>query len=351
MHIGIFLPNWIGDVVMATPTLRALRTHFGPTARLTGIGRPLMSEVLAATPWLDEMVPFDPRGSKLELRTQAVVQRLRQQRFDTAVLLTNSFRTALMAWRSGARQRVGYARGGRSLWLSDRLYQAKTDGRFVPSPVLDDYLRLAYHLGCPTESPRLELATLDEDERAADETWRRLGIEDDDSVVVVNTGGAFGAAKQWPVEYFAALTQRMAMQLNLRMVIVCGPAEREAAQRIVDLARHDHVRSIAEEPLSIGLTKACVRRSDLMITTDSGPRHFAAAFGVPVVTLFGPTHIRWSETHYANAAHLQVDVPCGPCQQRVCPLVHHRCMRDLSVQDVYDAVVEMLSRRRSSCAA
>jgi len=88
-----------------------------------------------------------------------------------------------------------------------------------------------------------------------------------------------------------------------------------------------------------------------MITTDSGPRHFAAAFDVPVVTLFGPTHIQWSETHYADAAHLQVDVPCGPCQQRVCPLVHHRCMRDLSVQDVYDTAIEMLSRRRSSCAA
>ncbi len=351
MHIGIFLPNWIGDVVMATPTLRALRAHFGTATRLTGIARPLMSDVLAGTPWLDEIIHFDPRASNPQLRMKPVVQRLRQEKFDTAVLLTNSFRTALMAWRSGATRRVGYARSGRSLWLTDRLYQEKKEGRFVPSSVMDDYLRLVNHLGCPTESPQIELATLPEDEQAADQAWHRLGIARGESVVVVNTGGAFGAAKQWPVEYFAALTQRMAAQLDVRVVLVCGPAEREATRRIADLARHDHVQSLAEESLSVGLTKACVRRSDLMITTDSGPRHFAAAFNVPVVTLFGPTHIQWSETHYVDAAHLQVDVPCGPCQQRVCPLVHHRCMRDLSVQDVYDTAVAMLMRRRSSCAA
>lgn len=351
MHIGIFLPNWIGDVVMATPTLRALRAHFGSSARLTGIARPLMSDVLAATPWLDEIVHFDPRSSKSELRTKSVVKQLQERHFDTAVLLTNSFRTGLMAWRSGAKRRVGFARNGRSMLLTDRLHQAKQRGRFVPAPVLDDYLRLAYRMGCPAESPRIELATLPADERVADQAWERLGIAPHESVVVVNTGGAFGAAKQWPLEYFAALTQRMATQLDVRVLVVCGPAEREEARAIADLARHDRVQSLADETLSVGLTKACVRRSELMITTDSGPRHFAAAFDVPVVTLFGPTNILWSETHYDKAAHLQLDMPCGPCQQRVCPLAHHRCMRDLSVQQVYDSAVAMLKRRRSSHAA
>ncbi len=351
MHIGVFLPNWIGDVVMATPTLRALRAHFGSSARLTGIARPLMSDVLADTPWLDEIVHFDPRSSKKALRTKSVVKQLQERQLDTAVLLTNSFRTGLMAWRSGAKRRVGFARNGRSLLLTDRLYQLKRRGRFVPAPVLDDYLRLAYRLGCPPESPRIELATLPADERAAEEVWERHRIGAHESVVVVNTGGAFGAAKQWPIEYFAALTQRMATQLDVHVLVVCGPAEREEARQIANLARHDHVQSLADETLSVGLTKACVRRSELMITTDSGPRHFAAAFDVPVITLFGPTNIQWSETHYDKATHLQLEVPCGPCQKRVCPLGHHRCMRDLSVQQVYDSAVAMLERRRSSYAA
>jgi heptosyltransferase-2 len=91
------------------------------------------------------------------------------------------------------------------------------------------------------------------------------------------------------------------------------------------------------------LTKAAVRRLDLLVTTDSGPRHFAAAFDRPVVTLFGPTHIEWTETHYDRATHIQKKVPCGPCQKRVCPL-DHRCMRGLSPDEVFAAAARLLTR-------
>ena len=95
--------------------------------------------------------------------------------------------------------------------------------------------------------------------------------------------------------------------------------------------------SLGDTPLSLGLTKAVVKRSDLLVTTDSGPRHFAAAFDRPVVALFGPTHIEWTETYYAKEVRLQRKLSCGPCQQRVCPLGHHRCMRELSPTEVFAA--------------
>jgi heptosyltransferase-2 len=95
--------------------------------------------------------------------------------------------------------------------------------------------------------------------------------------------------------------------------------------------------------LCLGLTKACIQRADLLVTTDSGPRHFAAAFGRPVVTLFGPTHIAWTETYYPAARHLQKQVECGPCQRRVCPL-DHRCMKQLTPAEVFDAAVGLLQR-------
>ena len=94
-------------------------------------------------------------------------------------------------------------------------------------------------------------------------------------------------------------------------------------------------------PLSLGLTKACVRRADLLVTTDSGPRHFAAAFDRPVVTLFGPTHIEWTETYHPRAVHLQQKVDCGPCQKRVCPK-DHRCMLRLTPEEVYTAAEGLL---------
>src|SRR5262249_13185448 len=95
--------------------------------------------------------------------------------------------------------------------------------------------------------------------------------------------------------------------------------------------------------LSLGLTKACVRRADLLITTDSGPRHFAAAFDRPVVTLFGPTHIAWTETYFAKAIHLQKQVACGPCQLRLRP-PDHRCMKELTPTEVLAAADDLLAR-------
>src|SRR5207253_3636419 len=114
------------------------------------------------------------------------------------------------------------------------------------------------------------------------------------------------------------------------------------ARQLVVLTGRRGVHSLTEK-LSLGLTKACIRRADLLITTDSGPRHFAAAFDRPVVTLFGPTHIAWTETYHPRAVHLQKKVDCGPCQLRVCPL-DHRCMTGLSPHEVFAAADDLLNR-------
>ncbi len=100
--------------------------------------------------------------------------------------------------------------------------------------------------------------------------------------------------------------------------------------------------SLADEPSGIGLTKACIRRSALLVTTDSGPRHFATAFDVPAITLFGPTHIAWTLTYHPKALHLHHPVPCGPCQKPACPEGHHRCLRDLTPESVHRLAVRML---------
>ncbi len=142
---------------------------------------------------------------------------------------------------------------------------------------------------------------------------------------------------------FARLAQDLVDQRGSRVLVLCGPNERPIARQIVRLAARAAVCTVAEEALSIGLTKALIRRADLLVTTDSGPRHFAAAFERPVVTLFGPTHISWTETYYSKAINLQMKVPCGPCQKRVCPL-DHRCMTELLPQDVFAAVNDLMSR-------
>jgi heptosyltransferase-2 len=192
----------------------------------------------------------------------------------------------------------------------------------------------------------MELFTTPRDETAAEDVWRRTGLERCREVICLNPGAAFGSAKYWPAEHFAALARSLVEQRDSGILVLCGPGERDLARQIVELARGKNlsspVHSLADEPLSLGLTKACVRRADLLITTDSGPRHFAAAFGRPVVTLFGPTHIAWTETYYPKAIHLQKKVDCGPCQRRVCPL-DHRCMTGLHPAEVFAAATTLLS--------
>ncbi len=212
-------------------------------------------------------------------------------------------------------------------------------------PAIDSFLQLAYVLGCPWESPRLELATSAADEAAADAVWRRHDLPPRERVAVLNSSGAYGAAKLWPTSYFAELARRIAVEHEMAVLVACGPAEREIAGEIVDRAAHGRVVSLADTDVSIGLTKACIRRSRLLVTTDSGPRFFGVAFGAKVVSLFGPTDVAWTRSHYEGETCLQHAVPCGPCARRTCPLGHHDCMRLLSVDQVYAAVCEQLADR------
>lgn len=344
MRIVVFCPNPIGDTVMATPTLRALRRGF-PGATIDLVMRPNTAPTLDGAPWFDDRILFAPKAKDVRQRTLAVLRRLRAGRYDLAVLLSNSIRTALMAWLAGIPRRIGYDRRGRGLLLSDRLSPPRDGrGRLLPTPAVDYFLALARRLGCRIDSVRTELFTTADDERAADRAFARLGLPGGRSVICLNTGGAFGPAKSWPPESFATLARRLADEREAHILVVCGPAERDAAREIVARAAHPRVVSLADEPLSIGLTKASLRRSALLVTTDSGPRHFATAFGVPVVSLFGPTHIAWTRTYHPHAINLQQPVPCGPCQQGTCPLKHHRCMRELDPQTVYTAVERLLGR-------
>lgn len=358
MKIAIFLPNWIGDVVMATPTLRAVRNAF-PEAQILGIQRPYVSDVLAGTGLLDRTLFFNPRGKEPSQRGWRFLRQLRAERCDTALLLTNSLRTGVLAWLSGARRRIGFARDGRGWLLTDRV---EPKPRSVPHPVLGEYVRLAERLGCSAVAPRIELAVEPADQTRLDQFWESVlpsnrpdnvgnqqpsqphGMSSSSGYVCLNTGGAFGRAKNWPRESFVELARRVADELGRVVLIACGPSERDDARWISTQANHPRIFSLAGVPLSIGLTKAAVRGADLLVTTDSGPRHFAAAFGTPVVTLFGPTHIAWSETDYERAEHVQLKLECGPCQQRDCPLQHHRCMKDLTVNQVFSAVRRQLDR-------
>jgi heptosyltransferase-2 len=335
------LPNWVGDVAMATPTLRTLRERL-PQARIVGISRPYLIPLLDGTAWLDDIYPWEHKGRGRLARTGRLIRQLRAENLDLLVTLRATLSAGLVCRLSRAKRVVAYSRRGLKWFVSDAVRPLSSPrGASVVSGV-DEYLHLIGTLGYVAESRELELATTAKDEAAADGVWKRLALPASERVILLNSGGAYGEAKHWPAEYCVSLALRTAEEFGLTTLVVCGPAEREAAAAIEHAAGHPQVRSLAREDVSFGTTKAIIRRSRLMVTTDSGPRHIASALKTPTIVLFGSMDPRLSRNYQRDSIELSAGLDCSPCGQRTCPLGHHHCMRDLTVDQVLRAVAQML---------
>lgn len=343
--VCVFLPNWIGDVVMATPTLRALRQRFPAPTRIVGVMRPYVSQVLTGTPWIDDQVFYDRHGGKSDQTPRAALRQLRAHHPDVAVLLTNSLYSGWIAWRSGARRRIGYARNFRGWLLTDRLHAPRDGWKLRPWSAVDQYLTLAQSAGCDTASQRLELATLPGDETGADQVWTRLGLGGR-RVILVNNGAATASAKMWPQEHVEKLCRRLVVDPEVAVLLLCGPKERDSSTATARKVGHPRVLSMADQDMALGISKAVIRRSHLLVTTDSGPRHIAAAFQVPTVAIFGSIAPAWSLNYNPHELRLAQELPCGPCGRKTCPLGHTRCIRDITVDQVLSAIHRLSNATR-----
>ncbi len=337
-RIVVFLPNWVGDAVMFTPALRAIRERFAD-AHLAILARPAPAAVLTPNPWTDEIIVAD--GIAGEFRA------LRRKRFDLAVLGTNSFRSALIARLGGVSRRIGYNRDSRGWLLTDKIPPLRdTDGKFTVVPALDYYLKLAQYLGCDTGDKRMELTVADADAGKAETLLNEADANQEKPIVLLNPGASYGPAKMYPLDRFADVADGLIESSEAQIIINAGPAEKTIAEAVEDAMKHPPMLNLARVENSLGLLKAMVRISDLMITNDTGPRHFAAAFGVPVVTVFGPTDPDWAKIYYDNERIVRMDIPCGPCQKKACPLPtgpeQHQCMLKITPEMVLCAAEELL---------
>ena len=359
--ILVVQPSWVGDAVMATPTLRALREHY-PQAHISYLMRRYVKPVYTGMPWADQLITYRTGKTKAKAGKGQffdLAARLRSAKFDMAVLLPNSFKAALVCKMAGIDRVVGYERDGRGFLLTDKLLPARDRGKFVPSPIVKYYLGLAHYLGSTHRDLRMEVFVTESERREARDVLARSGLDPDlerpatrgtgAPLIVLNPGAAFGAAKCWKVEYFAQLADRFIDDLGAQVLISAAPKERTIVEAIKRLMRHAPV-DLSNKGMTLGSLKEIVRRCDLMVTNDTGPRHIAAAMDVPVVTIFGPTHPEWTEIYYAKERQVAVKVFCGPCQKKTCPL-DHRCMTRVTPGMVFEASVGLLPRREQAAAA
>lgn len=299
----VVMPTWLGDCVMATPTIHALRELY-PEAHLAVLVGRAMRPVVDDCPWIDRVLTVrkrrEGRGDRRR-RTVALSRRLSRGRFDAAVLLPNSFRSAMIVTMAGIPRRIGYDRDGRGFMLTDRLIpRRKPGGEFLPVPTRDYYLGLARYLGAADPDPTMRLFTSEADDAAADALLRRAGYEPAGGrpLVLLNPG-ASKPEKRWPAERFAALADRLAEGHGAAVAVTGAPKERDVMDGVIRAAKAT-VLDLPAHGLDLTLLKSVVKRASLLVTNDTGPRHLAAAFDTPVVTLFGPTPPEWTEIGFEH---------------------------------------------------
>ncbi len=333
-RILALVPNWVGDVAMCTPALRALHRRF-PDAELTVAGKASACALLEGLPWIARRVALPNRPGLALMMASAKV--LAPHAADLAVVFPHSFRAALLARLTGARRRLGYARGGRSALLTDAPAPYRENGRITPIYMGREYLDLVKVLGCEDDGRGLELRA---DPEEVERIRARLGGPG--PLVGLAPGAAFGPSKRWPAERYARVADMLAERTGARCVVLTGPGEEDTRQAVMDAARTPLIEVDGGRP-TLSSLKAAVSQLDLLISNDSGPRHVAIAFGVPVVCIMGPTSPAYSNGPYERGRVLRIDVDCGPCQRPVCR-TDHRCMTGISPEWVFETALEFLPR-------
>ncbi|MBK8976408.1 MAG: lipopolysaccharide heptosyltransferase II [Planctomycetes bacterium] len=344
-RVFVRAPNWVGDFVMATPAFARIRTAF-PAATIVGGMRGYLRGLQEGADWFDATIDTPRAGGLRGLLAQA--RALRAHRFDLAILLPNSLETALVARLAGIPQRFGYTQGrgllmtGGPRVASLRPWWSRTGVRRAPEPMPDYYRRLLDALGLPPGPTRTTLPVTDADRSACDAWLAARGVAPDRRLVLFTAGASFGASKLWLPERFAAVARHFAALPDTTSIVLAGPAETALAQDIAAQAGRG-VLATTDPVLPFGTLKALVERSALLITTDTGPRHIAVAFGKPVVCVMGPTDPRYTNYALERQTVIRRDLPCVPCHRKVCPLGHHDCMRGIEVAEVISAAERSLA--------
>jgi heptosyltransferase-2 len=337
------LPNWVGDVVMATPALRCLRRSF-PEARIDVTLIPYVRKIVEGASWFDNIIEYPAERNQWGITERLnYIRLLRRNRYDLAVVLPNSFSSALLAFLSGAKRRIGYDRQNRGFLLTDPVPAPTENRKFVPQPMVDYYLKLCEQLGANPDSRKTELFVDSQSEQRADELFEKHGISRAKPIVAINPGAAYGSSKLWDCGRFAQVADDLIERESCDVTLLGGPGEKEIAAEIAGTAR-SNLANLAEENVALDVLKSVIRRCDLLITVDSGPRHFAVAFDKPVVVLMGPTDPRYTNCSLEKTIVLRIDdLDCVPCHMKECP-TDHECMTRITPDMVVHAATELLHR-------
>ena len=325
-------PNWVGDAVLAIPALKAIRERF-PAAEITLLVRPWVAGLFSAAPYVDKVWS---ENKPTTLKSWVSIMRdIRGRRFDMALLLPNSFESALMMFLGGVRQRIGYAADGRRWMLTDPVTKACERRHQIHY-----YLDLAKALSAVTDRPSISIEATSSERQSARQLLATERISRETAFLVLNPGAAYGSAKRWHQERFANVADNLARELDLQVAIIGSGAERPIADQISAVMKSQ--TAVLNGKTSLETLIGVLAESSLMVTNDSGPMHIAAALGIPTVAIFGPTDEINTGPYGPRTRVVKHAVECSPCLLRDCP-IDHRCMNAVTVDEVCRAAKELVN--------
>ena len=331
--ILISCPNWVGDVVMATPTFECIRQNY-PKTRLIGLIRKYARGVVEDAPWFDQLIEINDKTSRGFFK---LVHEIRRLKPELSIVLPNSFRSALIARCGGAKYIYGYRRNGRNLLLSGGPIPRVEDGHITPIPMVEYYLEICrwLHLTVSRQHhPRLHMSGAVQ--KRGRQLLERYGITPDDMVIGLNPGAKFG----WPPQYFARLAELITKHWNCKLLLFTGPGEETIGNTIVEQSSAKIINT-APDKVDLALLKPLIHRCRLLFSNDTGPRHYAVAFNIPVVVIMGPTDPRYTQANLEKTIVLRRETECSPCHLKECTL-DHRCMTEISPEAVFQAGKQLL---------
>jgi heptosyltransferase I len=343
-RIAIIKPSSFGDVIHALPVLAGLRRRY-PDAHIAWLVSTACADLLVGHPDLDEVIPFDRKRFGRIGRSPSVtwdflrfVRDLRARRFDLVVDLQGLFRSGFLAWASGARTRVGFARARECAWIfySDRIRVPDRDMHAV-----DRYYLFAERLGFADVPITFELPVRCESRAQVDAMLAEQNVSADARYVLIVPGTRW-ETKCWPAEYFAELVRLLRAESGLAVVLAGAPDEAELAREVAAAAGGD-VANLAGRT-TIPQMVALVGRASAVVMNDTGPMHLAVALHKPLVTLYGPTSPYRTGPYHRLDDVMRLELDCSPCYLKRladCPY-EHRCLRDLPPRQVADRLMALV---------
>ena len=341
MKLLIRATNWVGDAIMALPALRLVRERF-PEAHIAILALPYVAKIYDRQGIADELMVYDRKGEHSGLRGRSrLAAALRAKKFDTALLLQNAFDAAWIAWRGGIPERIGYDRDARGLLLTQAIPVPKRGE--IPAHEKYYYLELLRRAGWLDklpEIPEISLRVADEDSQRAEGKLRSLGVRAGALRIAVAAGASYGSAKCWPPERFAEALNQMRRERDADVILFGTPAEAVVAAAIAG-ALGQPALDLTGKTL-IGELPALLKCCSVFLGNDSGAMHVAAAVGLPVVAVFGPTDPDGTAPVTRRCTVVQQKPYCSPCFLRRCP-TDHRCMTAVSSRRVSDSLSKALA--------